>query len=226
VIFWLDGYPDRLDHADPGGLVGFGGEIEPRTVLDAYRVGAFPWSSDPVATWWSPDPRPVFEIATYRPHRRLRRRMAHAGWRFTLDRDFGAVMRACAEPTPEREETWITPDFIAAYGALHRDGHAHSVEVWEGEALVGGIYGLAIGGYFCGESMFHRRPDASKAALAHLVERLRAGGFVLFDAQYPSGHLIRIGATLLRRPAFLARLRAALAVEARLAPDPAPALGR
>ncbi len=214
MIQWLDG-PTR-DFMDPSlaaaeGLVALGGTLDPDTLVAAYRAGIFPWSSDPVISWWSPDPRAIFELATYRAHRSVRRAARRAGWRFSVDEDFAGVMRGCAEPAPGREETWITDDFFQSYGELHRRGTAHSFEVWEGPDLVGGLYGVAFGGFFGGESMFRRRTDASKAAVAFAVERLRGGGFALFDAQVPNAHLERIGATLVSRAEYLARLKAALA---------------
>jgi leucyl/phenylalanyl-tRNA--protein transferase len=198
----------------PSGLVAVGGSLDADRLLSAYRLGIFPWSSDPVLTWWSPDPRAVFDLPTYRPHRSVTRAARRAGWRFTIDRDFGAVMRCCAAETPERTGTWITDEFIAAYSELHRRGHAHSVEVYEAETLVGGLYGVTIGGFFGGESMFHQRRDASKAAVAYLVERLRAGGFTLLDAQMPTPHLERIGAVTMPRDEYLHRLAEALRVPA------------
>lgn len=195
----------------PKGLVGVGGSLDPDTVLAAYRVGVFPWSSVPQITWWSPDPRAIFELDTWRPHRSVRRSMRRAGWRVTFDEDFTGVMRACAAPTAARPETWISEDFIASYTELHRRGFAHSIEVREGDELVGGLYGVAIGGFFGGESMFHRRTDASKAAVCRLVEHLRERGFTLFDAQVPNPHLMRLGAVAIPRREYLQRLRAALA---------------
>jgi leucyl/phenylalanyl-tRNA---protein transferase len=195
----------------PSGLVAVGGSLDPRTLLRAYRAGVFPWSSDPVITWWCPDPRAVFDLETFRPARSLRKSMRRAGWHFAVDRDFAGVMRACAEPTPDRPSTWISDEFVASYSELHRQGHAHSVEVYEGEELVGGLYGVAIGGFFGGESMFHRRTDASKAAVAHLVEHLRGRGFTLLDAQVPTPHLTRLGAVEISRGEYLRRLERALA---------------
>jgi leucyl/phenylalanyl-tRNA--protein transferase len=194
------------------GLVAVGGAVTPESLLRAYREGVFPWSSDPMVTWWSPDPRAIFDLERYRPSRSLRKRIRRAGWLFTLDRDFEGVMRKCAEPTPSRPTTWITDDFIAAYTELHRRGAAHSVEVYEKEELVGGLYGVSIGGFFGGESMFHRRPDASKAAVAYLVQHLRQRGFVLLDGQVPTPHLAVLGAAEIPRDEFLARLQHALAL--------------
>jgi leucyl/phenylalanyl-tRNA--protein transferase len=199
----------------PSGLVAVGGSLDPRTLLRAYRAGVFPWSSDPVITWWCPDPRAVFELDGYRPARSLRKSMRRAGWQFAFDRDFAGVMRACAEPTPDRTSTWISDEFVDSYCELHRQGHAHSVEVYEGDDLVGGLYGVAIGGFFGGESMFHRRTDASKAAVAALVEHLRARGFTLLDAQVPTPHLARLGAVEISRTEYLRRLERALALPVR-----------
>jgi len=201
----------------PEGLVAVGGSLDPDRLVTAYRAGIFPWSSDPAVTWWSPDPRAIFDLESWRPHRTVGRSARRGGWRFTIDRDFAGVMRACGESTDLRPATWITDDFMRAYVELHRRGLAHSVEVWEGDALVGGLYGVTLGRFFGGESMFHRRTDASKAAVAYLVERLRAGGFTLLDAQMQTPHLERLGATTISRAEYLRRLHAALALPARLA---------
>lgn len=212
--------PFDPESADEDGLVAVGGSLEPGLLLAAYRSGVFPWSSRPAATWWSPDPRAIFDLESYRPHRSVVRSIARAGWRFSVDRDFPGVMKACAAPAPGRRSTWITRDFHRAYAELHRMGHAHSIEVWDGEELAGGVYGVSIGGFFGGESMFHRRTDASKAAIAYLVSVLVAAGFSLLDAQVPTDHLQRIGAICISRGDYLARLRAALARDVTLAPRP------
>jgi leucyl/phenylalanyl-tRNA--protein transferase len=210
---------DEADAEWPNGLVAVGGSLDPDTLIAAYSAGIFPWSSDPVLTWWSPDPRAIFDLDSWRGHRTIGRSARRAGWRFSVDRDFAGVMRGCAEATDERPATWITDDFVGSYGELHRRGLAHSIEVWEGEALVGGLYGVALGGFFGGESMFHRRTDASKAAVAYLIERLRAGGFSLLDAQVPTAHLARMGAISIPRQDYMARLQTALAQPARLTDD-------
>jgi leucyl/phenylalanyl-tRNA--protein transferase len=199
----------------PEGLVAVGGSLDPDSLVEAYSSGIFPWSSDPEITWWCPDPRAVFDLATWQPSRSLRKSIRRAGWTFTRDRDFAGVMRRCAEPTPDRPSTWITDDFLDAYAELHRRGLAHSVEVWEDGELVGGLYGVTLGGFFGGESMFHRRTDASKAAVTHLVDHLRSRGFVLLDAQVPNPHLMRLGAIEIRRRDYLRRLKKALALEVR-----------
>jgi leucyl/phenylalanyl-tRNA--protein transferase len=200
----------RLTGGGIDGLVAVGGALTPESLLRAYRAGEFPWSSDPMVTWWSPDPRAIFDMERYRPSRSLRRSIRRAGWTFTLDRDFEGVMHRCAEPTPSRPTTWITGDFVAAYTELHRRGTAHSVEVYEQDQMVGGLYGVSIGAFFGGESMFHLRPDASKAAAAHLVQHLRGRGFVLLDAQVPTPHLASLGAVEISRDEYLARLRQAI----------------
>jgi leucyl/phenylalanyl-tRNA--protein transferase len=199
----------------PEGLVAVGGELDPDLLVRAYRNGIFPWSSEPAVTWWSPDPRAIFELTTFAANRSLRKSIRRGGWTYTTDRDFTGVMRACAEPTPDRPSTWISDDFVRSYGELHRRGLAHSLEVWEGSALVGGLYGVAIGGFFGGESMFRRRTDASKAAVAFLAEHLRARGFQLLDAQVPTPHLLSLGATTIPRADYLRRLKHALARPAR-----------
>jgi len=202
---------DDLD-LDSQGLVAVGGSLDPDLLERAYRQGIFPWSSEPAVTWWSPDPRAVFELNGFVVSRSLRKRIRHSGWAFHLDRDFEGTMRRCAEPTPDRPSTWISDEFITSYSELHRRGIAHSVEVYEGDQPVGGLYGVAFGGFFGGESMFHRQADASKAALAHLVQHLRARGFVLLDAQVMNPHLRSLGARDVPRTEFLRRLRKALAV--------------
>jgi leucyl/phenylalanyl-tRNA--protein transferase len=212
----LQAPPADSPDAWPEGLVAIGGALDPETLLSAYRAGVFPWSSEPAVTWWCPDPRAVFDLETWHAHRSIAKSVRRAGWTFSVDRDFVGVMRACAAPTPDRPATWINDDFVRSYSELHRRGVAHSIEVWEGADLVGGLYGVTLGGFFGGESMFHRRTDASKAAVAYLVERLRAGGFSLLDAQVQTPHLERLGAITIPRADYLARLRAALAQRATL----------
>jgi leucyl/phenylalanyl-tRNA--protein transferase len=204
---WL---PPQL--ADETGLVGVGGDLRPERLLDAYRRGIFPWYDEhgPIC-WWSPDPRAIFELDALHVPRRLQRTIRSGRFRVTVNLDFGGVMRGCADRS---EGTWITPEMIAAYEMLHRLGHAHSVEVWFGDDLAGGVYGVAIGGFFAGESMFKRHRDASKVALAFLVERLRGRGFQLFDIQFLTGHTVTLGAIEISRVAYLSRLRQAVAVAA------------
>src|SRR3954468_22036932 len=159
-------------------LVEIGGVLNVSSLLKAYRTGSFPWTVHPV-TWWSPDPRAVIEYGSFHVSRSLARTIRNGGFSITLDQHFDAVIEACAAWTPHRRTTWITPEFQNAYRELHRAGHGHSLELWQQDNLVGGIYGVAIGGYFAGESMFHRVSNASKAALYFLVRHLRARGFTL-----------------------------------------------
>lgn len=206
--------PDSLsfpDHraANRDGLLALGGDLSVPRLLLAYRSGIFPWTDDPL-TWWSPDPRAIFEIGSFHPSRRLAAKLLKNPFELTIDRDFSAVIHACAEPAPGRESTWISPRFIKAYEELHCQGHAHSVEAWQNGELVGGIYGMAIQGFFAGESMFHRATDASKIALCHLMEHLRRKKFDLFDTQVLSPLTARLGAIEIRRCDYLERLESAL----------------
>jgi leucyl/phenylalanyl-tRNA--protein transferase len=198
--------------ADENGLVAVGGDLRPETLLRAYRRGVFPWFDEysPVC-WWSPDPRAVFELETFHVSRRLARTIRSGRFTVTVNRAFVEVMRGCAD---REEGTWVTEDMIAAYVRLHRLGHAHSVEAWCDGELAGGTYGVAVGGLFAAESMFHRRTDASKVALAFLVERLRRRGFVLLDIQMLTEHTARLGAVEIPRAEYLSRLREALKVQA------------
>jgi len=195
--------------ADENGLVAVGGDLRPQRLIQAYRLGIFPWyaEGEPIC-WWSPDPRAIIELDGLHISRRLDRTLRSGRFQVTVNADFGGVIHGCAE---RREEgTWITADMIQAYETLHRLGYAHSVEVWEGDLLAGGLYGVAIGGLFAGESMFTRRRDASKVALAHVVRRLGERGFQLFDIQLLSEHTARLGAVEIPRTEYLARLRRAL----------------
>jgi leucyl/phenylalanyl-tRNA--protein transferase len=199
----------NLQSANREGLLALGGDLSVPRLLLAYRSGIFPWTDEPL-TWWSPDPRAIFDINTFRPPRRLESKLRNNPFTLTIDRAFSAVIHACAEPAEGRESTWISPRFIEAYLELHRQGHAHSVEVWQGRQLVGGIYGVAIRGFFAGESMFHRVTDASKIALCHLMDHLRAREFELFDTQVLSPLTARLGAIEIRRRDYLERLASAL----------------
>lgn len=198
--------------APPHGLLAGGGDLEPGTLLAAYRAGIFPWPDETGRLlWWSPDPRAILPLGGFHESRRLARTRRQGRYRVTRDLACDAVIAACAR---EHGPTWITSDMQDAYGLLHRLGWVHSVDVWEGDALVGGLYGVAVGGLFAAESMFHRARDASKVALAALVDHLRARGFVLLDVQLETPHLASLGAIEIPRRAYLARLRAALAVRA------------
>ena len=201
-----------LDSAllEPNGLIAVGGSLSPRRLQLAYRSGIFPWFSDgePVL-WWSPDPRALFLPGDLKLHRSLRKRLRHAGFKVSLDTAFEQVMRACAEPRPTQPTTWITEAMIAAYCQLHELGLAHSVEVWDADGLVGGLYGVSIGKGFFGESMFSRQADASKVALAWLAGQLWRWDFHFIDCQLPSAHLARLGVRLVPRREFARRLSAA-----------------
>ncbi len=195
--------------ADESGLVAIGGDLHPKRLLVAYRSGVFPWydAADPIC-WWSPDPRAIFELDGLHVSRRLARTVRSGKFEATVDRDFAAVIRGCAD---REEGTWIHPEMIEAYTRLHRLGHCHSVEVWHQGQLAGGLYGVALNGFFAGESMFSRVPDASKVALVYLTDRLRRRGFQLFDTQMLTEHTRRLGAIEVSRARYLLRLRRALA---------------
>lgn len=180
----------------------------PRLLL-AYRSGIFPWTVDPI-TWWSPDPRGILELEAFHVSRSFKRTLSKNRFRITFDQAFDAVLQACAQPAPNRSSTWISPEFIEAYNRLHAAGHAHSVECWLENELVGGVYGVHLGGLFAGESMFHRVTDASKVALYSLTAHLRERGFKLFDIQMVSPHTQQLGAIAIAREEYLARLRLAL----------------
>jgi len=199
----------NLQTANREGLLALGGDLSVARLLLAYRSGIFPWTDEPL-TWWSPDPRAIFDLERFRPPDRLKSKLRNHPFELTFDRAFAEVIHACAEPAPGRESTWISPRFIDAYIELYRKGHAHSVEVWHRRELVGGVYGVAIAGFFAGESMFHRATDASKIALCHLFDHLRARNFELFDTQVLSPLTARLGAVEIRRREYLERLAAAL----------------
>ncbi|MCS6851182.1 MAG: leucyl/phenylalanyl-tRNA--protein transferase [Gemmataceae bacterium] len=204
------------ERADEDGLVAIGGNLSPELLLEAYRRGVFPWyAEDLPICWWSPDPRAIFELDFFHVPRRLRRTIRSGRFQVTVNRDFAAVIRGCAD---RPEGTWIVPAMIAAYEELHRRGYAHSVEVWANGKLAGGLYGVAIGGFFAGESMFYRQRDASKVALVFVVERLRERGFQLFDIQSMTPHTERLGAVEIPRSEYLKRLKRALRCETTFAP--------
>lgn len=201
-------FPDP-NHAEPSGLLGVGGDLHPDRVLLAYRLGIFPWYSEgqPIL-WWSPQPRMVLETAELKVQRSLVKRVRQQRYRITLDEAFADVIEACSHvPRPGQSGTWITDAMRDAYLALHERGHAHSVEAWDehGE-LVGGLYGVAVGRLYCGESMFARAPDASKVGFVHLVRQLHAWGFPLVDCQIHTDHLARFGAHEVPRAHYLERI--------------------
>ncbi|HHC72240.1 MAG TPA: leucyl/phenylalanyl-tRNA--protein transferase [Thiotrichales bacterium] len=191
---------------EPNGLLAVGGDLSPRRVLAAYRRGIFPWYSQgqPIL-WWSPDPRAVLFPERLHISRSLRKRLRRRSYRVTLDLAFEAVIEACAAvPRPGQEGTWITSEMAEAYLRLHRLGYAHSVETWQAGRLVGGLYGVAMGRIFFGESMFSRETDASKVAFAHLVRHLRRYDYRLIDCQVETSHLLSLGAGNIPRDRFVA----------------------
>jgi leucyl/phenylalanyl-tRNA--protein transferase len=192
---------------EPNGLLAMGGDLSPERLLDAYRHGIFPWFNpgEPIL-WWSPDPRMVLEPQAIRVTRSLAKRIRNGGFELRVDSAFAEVMRACAEPRDDDGGTWISPSMVAAYTRLFDAGYAHSVETWFQGVLVGGLYGVAIGRMFYGESMFSRMPDASKVALVRLARQLRQWGFGLIDCQMETAHLASLGARTMPRPMFTARL--------------------
>ena len=194
---------------DPDGLLAMGGDLAPRRLLTAYANGIFPWYSEgQPLLWWSPDPRTVFLTDAVHLTRRFRRDLRRSSWQVTADTDFGQVIELCAAiPRHGQPGTWITPVMRDAYVALHQLGHAHSVEVWDGARLVGGLYGVAIGRMFFGESMFSALSGGSKIALIALADDLHRRGWPLIDAQVENSHLISMGATSWPRDQFLAAVR-------------------
>jgi len=201
-------YSDRTrpwvlpEFASPEGIVGVGGDLRPNSLIEAYSHGIFPWFNpgDPII-WWSPDPRAIFDLQNFHVPRRLAATIKQKKFRTTVDTQFRAVMEGCAS---DREEgTWVTSEMIEAYTELHERGDAHSLEVWLDHELVGGIYGIAVGGFFAGESMFHRARDASKVALVTLLTRLRDRGFELFDTQILNDHTAQFGAVEIPRSEYL-----------------------
>jgi leucyl/phenylalanyl-tRNA--protein transferase len=196
------------NRADEQGIVGVGADLEPATLLAAYRAGMFPMrlGRRAVIAWWSPDPRGVIPLDGFHVSRSLRRARAH--FDVTFDTAFAAVVAGCADPT--RPHGWIDESFAAAYTRLHELGWAHSVEVWQDGELAGGVYGVRIGELFAGESMFHTRRDASKVALWALVDALRLDGVSLFDVQWTTPHLSSLGAVDIGRSEYLRRLRTAV----------------
>ena len=201
-------FPDPRQ-ADAEGLVAVGGDFSVERLLLAYRSGIFPWTARPF-TWWSPDPRAIFEFDRFHVPRSLAREIRHRAFELSFDRAFREVMEGCAEPARGRRSTWISPEFLEGYTRLHEQGHAHSVECWQQGRLAGGVYGVVVGGLFAGESMFHRASNASKVALYHLVERLRDRGFVLFDIQQLNPVTAQLGAITVAREDYLRRLREAV----------------
>lgn len=188
-------------------------DLTPDMLLRAYAIGVFPMAEDredPDLFWIDPRMRGIIDMDRFHAPKRLRRTVRSRRYRVSFDENFEAVMDGCAESTDRRPRTWINDKILTLYTSLHRMGHAHSVEVWEGDSLAGGLYGVTLGGAFFGESMFSRRRDASKVALVHLVARLRAAGFTLLDTQFVTKHLERFGASEIPRADYRAMLSEAL----------------
>lgn len=215
MVPWLtinDPFPDPQGALrEPNGLLAVGADLSVPRLLNAYRNGIFPWfnAGEPVL-WWSPAPRMVLRPTEFICHRSLRQRLRRGDFQVTLDQAFGTVMHSCAAPTPQRPGTWIVPAMQAAYTRLHHAGYAHSVEVWQNGALAGGLYGVALGRAFFGESMFSRVSDASKVALAFLAAQLARWQFPLIDCQMETAHLASLGARPWPRDTFLAKLNVAV----------------
>ncbi len=196
-------------------------ELSPELILKAYACGVFPMAErkdEPSVFWVDPDFRGVIPLDEFHLPRRLARTVRSGKYQISVNQAFDQVIRNCAERTPERAESWINSGIVEVYNELHRRGNAHSVECWTGEELVGGLYGVSLGAAFFGESMFSRERDASKVALVHLVERLRAGGYTLLDTQFVTAHLTGFGAVELPRETYLEQLRAALERQATFYP--------
>ena len=194
--------------AEPNGLLAAGGDLSPQRLLNAYRRGIFPWyaEGDPIL-WWSPDPRMVLFPQEFRLSRSLARTLRNSAYEVRCDHDYAAVMAACAQPRRGQPGTWISPAMQAAYTQLHGLGHAHSVETWIDGELAGGLYGVALGAVFYGESMFSRRTDASKIALAHLCRHLERHAYAVIDCQMNTPHLASLGAREIPRREFAALLQ-------------------
>lgn len=209
---WLNEDPQEfpaLDTAldEPNGLLAAGGDLSAERIQSAYQQGIFPWfEQDQPILWWSPNPRSVIYAQEFRPSRSLAKTIRKQVYDVSFDTAFERVIRACAEPRKDQADTWITEDMISAYQQLHALGVAHSIECWADEKLVGGLYGLAIGRVFFGESMFSRSTDASKVAFATLVNWLTDWGYCLIDCQVSNPHLTSLGAIELPRETFMATL--------------------
>ncbi|OFE11932.1 leucyl/phenylalanyl-tRNA--protein transferase [Pseudohongiella acticola] len=207
-ITWL--HPDNLDFPpvgqafdDPPGLLAAGGDLRPERLLSAYARGIFPWyDDDSPILWWSPDPRMVLRPSDVHVSRSLAKLIRQGRFRITMDTAFADVIHACAALRAAREGTWITDEMQNAYIALHTLGHAHSVEIWDGDQLVGGLYGVAMGKLFFGESMFSVAPNTSKIAFVALATQLQNWGFALIDCQMPTDHLQSLGAHEMSRAKF------------------------
>ncbi len=206
----LEAFPS-LEQASEDGLLAVGGDLSPERLQCAYSLGVFPWFEEgqPIL-WWSPDPRCILYPEQFKTSRSLRKAVQRASFRVSYDLAFESVIAACAAPRAPHAGTWITPDMQNAYGKLNELGCAHSVEVWQGDELVGGLYGVSLGRVFYGESMFSRVSNASKFALKSLCEKLVSKNYKLIDCQLESEHLLSLGAQTIPRAKFIAEMDAAL----------------
>ncbi len=197
-----------ISHAEPDGLLAVGGDLSPERLINAYSAGIFPWSEDDdELLWWAPDPRLVLIPCEFRTSRNLRRTLRAQKFHVTADTAFETVIRTCRDiRRKDQQGTWITEGMLAAYTELHSIGLAHSVETWQGDTLVGGLYGVSLGSAFFGESMFSRAPDASKVAFAHLAHTLNGRRFTMIDCQLPTPHLESLGARAMSREKFMRQL--------------------
>jgi leucyl/phenylalanyl-tRNA--protein transferase len=209
---WFPPLEQALD--EPAGLLAAGGDLSPQRLLAAYQRGIFPWYSpgQPVL-WWSPDPRAVLFPEEFNCSRSLSKTIRNGGFEVVVDRHFAATIDGCAAPRAHAQGPWITTEMRNAYLHLHRLGQAHSVETWHGGKLVGGLYGVRLGGVFFGESMFSRQRDASKVALAHLVSLCQRNDIAVIDCQMPSPHLASLGSRTVPRSQFQGLLREHISVE-------------
>ena len=200
--FWFPAVEQAL--TEPNGLLAFGGDLRPERILAAYRRGIFPWyQDDQPILWWSPDPRAILFPEQVHISRSMRKLLQSEYFSVRMDTNFAGVMDGCAEITERRSGTWITPAMRSAYCQLHERGYAHSIEVWRNDSLVGGLYGIALGAVFFGESMFSREENASKVALIRLCQQLQRWGFAVIDCQVANPHLHSMGATTIARSAFV-----------------------
>ena len=208
MIFYIEDeliFPP-VDLANEDGLLCFGGDLSSKRVLLAYQNGIFPWADDPVL-WFSPDPRMIIDLENWKPSKSLQRTFKKNLFELKIDNNFDVVMEKCADT---RESTWISDDFINSYCEIHRQGKAHSFEVYQGKDLVGGLYGISLGSAFFGESMFHSVTDASKIAFMHLILFLRHHKFTMLDCQISNSHLVRLGGIEISRIKYIERLKKAL----------------
>ncbi|NVK26050.1 MAG: leucyl/phenylalanyl-tRNA--protein transferase [Gammaproteobacteria bacterium] len=209
---WFPDPNGALD--DPSGLLAIGGDLTSERVHQAYLNGVFPWySDDEPIMWWSPDPRAIFYPEQIKVNKSLRKFLKKCQYSVSINTDFKRVMEHCAKPRPNSEGTWIMPEMIDCYSQLHREGHAHSIEIWQidenGKDLIGGLYGVLVGNCFCGESMFSKQKNASKLALICLAELLKTSEGSFIDCQLPNPYLMSMGAKLISREVYLSKLLSA-----------------